>query len=177
MPRIMTPEERPVKLLCDEMLGGLGRWLRAAGHDTVFAGGGLADSAVLDLALADGRLLLTCDRALAAHRAGDGSVVVLPAGGLEATAGRLAARVAIDWLYAPFSRCLIDNAPLRTADAAERARMPAKARLLGGRATACPACGRVYWPGSHLRRMRARLERWQALHGRAAEIGGTGAGP
>ncbi|MGH6943501.1 MAG: Mut7-C RNAse domain-containing protein [Geminicoccaceae bacterium] len=27
---------------------------------------------------------------------------------------------------------------------------------------ACPVCRRVYWPGSHARRMKARLERWKA---------------
>lgn len=175
LPKIMTARPRPVKpgpvkLLCDEMLGGLGRWLRAAGHDTGIADGGLADPALLDLALADDRLLLTCDRALGAYHRGAGTVVTLASGGLEATARELGERIAIDWLYAPFTRCLVDNAPLQAADASERARMPAKARLPGGCVTACPACGRVYWPGGHVRRMRTRLERWQALRVRANEI-------
>lgn len=30
-----------------------------------------------------------------------------------------------------------------------------------GPVTACPDCGRIYWPGSHVRRMRARLDCWR----------------
>jgi uncharacterized protein with PIN domain len=159
----MTTTERPVKLLCDEMLGGLGRWLRAAGHDTATAGRGLPDAKVVEHALREHRLLLTCDGALATHRKGAGTVVTLASNGLEATARELGERVSIDWLYAPFTRCLVDNTPLEAADAMRRADIPPRARLLGGAVTACPACGRLYWPGSHVRRMRAKLERWQEL--------------
>ena len=53
------------RLLCDEMLQGLGRWLRAAGHDTAIAAGGVADTTLVELALAESRILVTCDRALA----------------------------------------------------------------------------------------------------------------
>jgi uncharacterized protein with PIN domain len=163
LPRIMTTANGPVKLLCDEMLGGLGRWLRTAGHDAASAGRGLADAALLDFALSEKRLLLTCDRALGTRRGSAGSVVTLSSAGLEATARELAERVQIDWLYAPFTRCLVDNTPLEAAGATQRAQVPATARVLGGTVTACPACGRIYWPGSHVRRMRARLERWQEL--------------
>jgi uncharacterized protein with PIN domain len=158
----MTARDGAVKLLCDEMLGGLGRWLRAAGHDAASAGPGRPDAELVEYALRDARLLLTCDRALARHRRAAGRVLTLPSAGIEATVAALGARVAIDWLHAPFTRCLVDNSPLRTAETLERARVPAGARSLGGPVNACPACGRFYWPGSHLRRMRARLERWQA---------------
>ncbi len=57
------------KFLCDEMLWGLGRWLRAAGYAT--AARGLADGELLRRAGAEGRVLLTLDRALEA-RAGPG---------------------------------------------------------------------------------------------------------
>jgi uncharacterized protein with PIN domain len=40
--------------------------------------------------------------------------------------------------------------------------MPASARALPGPLQACPACGRLYWPGSHVRRMQARLEAFAA---------------
>ena len=86
----------PVKLLCDEMLSGLGRWLRAAGHDAASADRGLPDVALLDFALSEKRLLLTCDRALATHHRGAGTVVTLASGGLEATARELGERIWID---------------------------------------------------------------------------------
>ncbi len=154
-----TTTER--RLLCDEMLQGLGRWLRAAGHDTAIAAGGMADSALLELALAEQRVLVTCDRALGRRAGGGLRVLVLESEGAERAAAVLRDRVPLDWLHAPFSRCLLDNTPLRLAGSKELARVPPRAQKLGGVVRACPACGRVYWPGSHVRRMSGRLRRWQ----------------
>ncbi len=148
--------------LCDEMLQGLGRWLRAAGHDTAVAERGQADGDLLQWAGAEARLLLTCDRELAARAVPRVAVLALPAEGLDAGARQLSADLGLDWLYAPFTRCLLDNTVLRPASARERLSLPPKARGLDGPVTACPGCARLYWPGSHVRRMRARLEAWQA---------------
>ena len=148
-------------LLCDEMLQGLGRWLRAAGHDTAIARDGLADERLIARALGESRLLLTCDRALAARSAVRSLAVVLPAGGLEDAVRALGRTLAIDWLHAPFTRCLLDNAPLAAASDGAREALPERARSLPGPLRRCPQCRRLYWPGSHVRRMTARLEAWQ----------------
>jgi uncharacterized protein with PIN domain len=150
-----------VRLLCDEMLRGLGRWLRAAGHDTLIARGGTSDLDLLAFARAEGRILLTCDRELARLAGGDPQVVALATEAPDPAAGELSARLGIDWLAAPFSRCLLDNAALRPASERQTEGVPKTAREREGPLLACPECGRVYWPGSHVRRMRARLERWQ----------------
>ena len=151
----------PPRLLCDEMLRGIGRWLRAAGYDTLIARGGSADADLLALAEATGRTLLTCDRRLAELPGHDVAVVTLGSEALEAAADELRRRLGIDWLRAPFSRCLVDNAPLRAASERELAQVPESARRADETVSACPECARVYWSGSHVRRMRARLERWQ----------------
>jgi len=52
---------------------------------------------------------------------------------------------------------VVDNAELRAATSEEIGRMPETARALPGPFRACPACGRLYWPGSHVKRMAARL--------------------
>jgi uncharacterized protein with PIN domain len=152
-----------LRLLCDEMLRGLGRWLRAAGHDTLIARAGTADLDLLAFARAEGRILLTCDRELARLAGDDPQVVALATEAPDAAAGELSARLPIDWLAAPFSRRLLDNAALRPASAQQAANVPEATRAGEGPLLACPECGRVYWPGSHVRRMRARLERWQRL--------------
>lgn len=147
------------------MLARLGRWLRAAGHDTAIAAPGCADADLLDLARAEDRVLLTCDRALAARAAAAGRGLAVAPGSLDAHAHALGAGLGVDWLYRPFSRCLLDNAPLAAAPAPAHERLPPKARALGGAITTCPACRRLYWPGSHVRRMRARLAAWQGVSG------------
>ena len=149
-----------VRLLCDEMLQGIGRWLRAAGYDTAIARNGAQDEELLAQARAGDRIVLTCDRGLAARCAPAG-VVLLATERLDEAAVALRERLAIDWLHAPFSRCLLDNAPLRPAEPAALARLPERSRTGAGPITVCPECGRSYWPGSHVRRMRARLERWR----------------
>jgi uncharacterized protein with PIN domain len=154
-----------LRFLCDEMLGRLGHWLRAAGYDTLIAGRGAADLDLLAAACSEDRILITCDRALAQRRLARGRVVLLPVTGVEDGARRLSARLPIDWLARPFTRCLLDNAPLGPATPDHAAAIPPAARALGGDFNACPLCGRVYWPGSHVRRMRRRLEDLQRAVG------------
>lgn len=150
------------RLSCDQMLTRLGKWLRAAGHDTAIAAPGDDDGDVLARARAEERILLTCDRKLKRERAPeDARVVVLATSQPDAAARELAARLGLDWLAAPFTRCMEDNTLLRPAEAGEVARLPERARALPGPRMRCPSCGRMYWPGSHVRRMRRRLSSWQ----------------
>ena len=147
-----------MRLAADEMLRGLGRWLRVAGHDTLIAEPGESDAPLLARSRAEGRVLLTRDRALAGRAGSD--AVWLRASGLDAAARELRERLGLDWRLAPFSRCLVDNAGLEAAEPDSAGAMPERARALGGPLRRCPACGRLYWPGGHVRRMQARLEAW-----------------
>ena len=149
-----------MRLLCDEMLRGVGRWLRVAGYDTLIARSGTEDADLLAFARAEGRVLLTCDRDLARTASEDPHLVVLASEGLDEAARELRERLGIDWLHAPFTRCMLDNASLRAASEVELAQVPASAQRGDGPIMACPECGRVYWPGSHVRRMRVRLKLW-----------------
>lgn len=149
----------PPRFLCDEMLGRLARYLRAAGYDTALAAPGSPDRDLLQQAIAEGRQFLTCDRLILTHRAARGVACLLVPGPLDALAGALRARFAIDWLHAPFTRCLVDNTPLADSDHAAHPDLPPD--LAGRTIRRCPACGRRYWFGAHCRRMRLQLERWQ----------------
>ncbi|WP_343081047.1 Mut7-C RNAse domain-containing protein [Ostreiculturibacter nitratireducens] len=150
--------------LCDAMLGRLARWLRAAGHDALLADEESDDAKLLNVAANERRLLLTRDRRMAERNAARGRILVLRAETTEGQARELKRELGIDWLHAPFSRCVVDNTPLRPATEKETAALPAKVRTLGGPVRACPTCGRVYWTGDHHRRMRERLEDWNGDH-------------
>ena len=149
------PEAR---FLCDEMLGRVTRYLRAAGYDTLLARHGLPDRAWLALAQRERRTFLTCDRAIREHRAAAGIALVLARGDLDAAARTLALCCGVDWLRAPFTRCLVDNTPLGRVPDALAAAVPAD--VAAGNARWCRDCGRTYWAGSHYRRMHARLAAW-----------------
>ncbi len=147
-----------MKFVCDEMLAGLGRWLRAAGYDTAIADGGRSDRALLDRAVAEDRLLVTRDRQLTEFRGAEGRVLLLDEGDLGSLASQLTRCVGVDWHHRPFSRCLVCNTPLEDAGDERRAEMPEGARGTDGPLRRCPDCDRLYWTGSHVRRMRRRLE-------------------
>jgi uncharacterized protein with PIN domain len=148
-----------MRFLCDEMLVRLARLLRAAGYDTYLASNAEPDGELLRLAHREGRILLTRDKRLAASAP---ESVLIHGFGTEAEARCLTRHLVMDWDFAPFSRCVMDNAHLREATAEEVARIPSKALDLGGPFRACPACGRLYWPGSHVRRMTAKLAKLSA---------------
>jgi len=144
--------------LCDEMLHRLGRWLRAAGYDTAIAEAGTADRVLQQQAAGEGRWLLTRDRQMAEFRNGRNQVVLLLQNDLAGEVAELSRLFAIDWLVHPFSRCLECNTPLVPATEAQRACLPEGALSVSPEAWYCPHCDKLYWEGSHVRRMRHTLE-------------------
>jgi uncharacterized protein with PIN domain len=155
----VVPGDAPA-FLCDRMLVRLGRWLRAAGYDTAIAEGPAPDRDLIERAVVERRLLITRDRKLTEFREAPKLVIFLEANGVAACAREVTTRLGIDWLRDPFSRCLDCNAPLASASVEQHGRIPERARGLADAATWCAACDKLYWPGSHVRRMRNRLEDW-----------------
>lgn len=140
------------------MLGRLARWLRVLGYDTVYDAS-LHDRALVELANAQDRVLLTRDRHLLRERRPRRAVEITRDAPLE----QLSALVDDLGLPVPdelFLRCLVCNTLLDEVPPAEAAALlPPPARGLPGPIRRCPACGRVYWPGSHVRRMIRSLAR------------------
>lgn len=159
MPHRMSFADPP-RLLCDEMLQGLGRWLRAAGYDTAIELSGCSDARLLERALEEQRILVTRDRKLIEHRAARERVVLLQANSLADCAQEVAQHLGIDWCFQPFSRCLLCNQLLRQASPEQMAQIPSESRARVSEALACPECNKVYWDGSHVLRMRRQLEGW-----------------
>jgi len=156
-----------MKLLCDEMLKGLARWLRTSGYDVVMEPDGRPDRMLVQRALAENRLLLTRDRFLLQIRDAVQVAVLLEGNGLEPCARELTRKLDIDWLHKPFSRCSRCNTPLEEARRAPE--WPPDVL----QAYHCPTCDKYYWQGGHVERMRRRLEGWQTefRDPRAGELG------
>jgi uncharacterized protein len=146
------------RFLCDEMLTGLGRWLRIAGYDTAIAARGCRDRDLVEQAHAEERILLTRDRRLVETRRANDRTVVLVCDGIDACAKELAQRLSLDWSLDPLSRCSVCNTRLDLADRRLRETLPPRIRALGATVHVCPCCSRLYWEGSHIRRIRKRLE-------------------
>lgn len=153
--------ERMPRFLCDVMLARFARYLRAAGYDVALAGNTVADRDILRQAAAEGRWLLSVDRKIQEHKAAHGRLVLLPHGSLNAQARALQEHFAMDWMGHAFSRCILDNAILEAPNNADMGQVPEDVRRSGEPLKRCPSCGRVYWRGSHYRRMMGRLRQWQ----------------
>lgn len=149
------------KFLCDAMLARLARYLRAAGYDTALADNAAADREVLRQAVDEGRWLLTADRKIIEHKAARGRVVMLPHGSLDAQTKVLGKHFIMDWTGRAFTRCLLDNEPLVPVSEQAMQRVPLDVRQSGEPVMQCPSCQRIYWRGSHYRRMMGHLRRWQ----------------
>lgn len=155
------------RFLCDVMLARLARYLRAAGLDTTLADSSASDAQILREAINQDRWLLTADRKIMEHKNANGRAILLPFGSLDKEAAALSARFGIDWLGQAFTRCLVDNAPLQPATAEHVLQVPEDARQPEEELLVCPTCGRVYWRGSHYKRMKRKLESWQEASPRA----------
>jgi uncharacterized protein with PIN domain len=131
----------PPRFLADAMLERLARWLRVLGFDTECAAG--PDGAVMEHAATEGRHLLTRDRRLAADAQALAPLLIRSDEPLEQL------REVIEHFGLPvpddlFRRCMLCNVSLVDEPGGHRR---------------CPNCGRLYWEGSHTRRMRAALAR------------------
>jgi uncharacterized protein len=138
----------PTAWWADEMLGRLARYLRFVGLDTAYETG-LPDDEVVRRSGAEGRTLLTRDRALARQVPG---AVLLTHVDLEGQWRELARRFPGLPTAPRFDRCTVCNGSLVAAPPDERGRPTFR----------CTRCDHRYWDGSHTAHIRATLERWAA---------------
>jgi uncharacterized protein len=142
-----------MKLLCDHMLGSLARWLRFMGYDTAYPRPG-PDRDLIDLARAEGRILLTRDKELSARVRG---AIPIRSDDLEEQIREVAAVLPLR-LVDPLSRCSLCNAVLvPLPQEAVMDLVPTGVRSRHEEFWRCPSCRRVYWQGSHWDKMVERL--------------------
>ena len=96
------------RILCDEILVELGRWLRIAGYDTAIAARGCRDRDLVEQARDEEGILLTRDRRLVEIRRASHPTIVLERNNIDACAEELVRRLSI-------SRPLIRSAVARSA--------------------------------------------------------------
>ena len=149
----MSEERAAPPLLLDAMLGRLARWLRLMGYDAAY----LADTediVVVRVARAEGRLVLTRDRELAARRAIRAGLI--QSDRLEEQIEQVARDVGPPGEGGP--RCAVCNVPLAPVEPESvRDRVPPYVWRTQRDFSECGRCRRVYWPGTHWAGFRAKL--------------------
>jgi uncharacterized protein len=146
------------RFVVDTMLGRLARWLRAMGYDTLYPGQ-IQDRALLRIAIAEARTLMTRDRMLGRLAGQHGCLIhseSLDAQILEAVEQLSLVIDATRWL----SRCLDCNTALSPISKGRVAgRVPEHVFTTQTEFWHCAGCGKNFWPGSHSDRILSRLGR------------------
>jgi hypothetical protein len=153
-PRVRSLAGGPeTRFIADAMLGRLARWLRMLGFDCAWQGE-IDDEELVLRANREQRIVLTRDRALPEEWRLSG-IHLVGSEDLREQLREVVERFELWDSLRPFSRCTACSQPLREAarDAvADRA--PPRVLATHERFLECPGCRRVYWEGSHTRRVR-----------------------
>jgi uncharacterized protein with PIN domain len=146
-----------VRFSADAMLGKLAHWLRLLGFDCAYEND-IADSDLVRRAIEQGRVVLTRDRALPDEwRAPD--ICVVRAVRTFEQLGEVVRRFGLSSAVRLFTRCSECNRRLTVAEPADlRLRVPARILATHELLRECPGCRRVYWQGSHTRRIQRVVE-------------------
>jgi hypothetical protein len=156
---LLRVREHPLRVthfIADAHLGGLARLLRMAGFDTLYDNNFL-DSDIAAIAARENRIVLTRDRELLKRRE------ITHGCYLHALKSNEQLREIIDRLdlarsARPFTLCLHCNLPLHAIDkSAVRQLVPQGVFERYEHFTICDNCRRVFWAGSHWKRMQALL--------------------
>ena len=154
------PVAAPERFFCDAGLGGLARWLRAAGYEALWQPD-IADDELLRKAREHPATVLTTDSMLMERRlVRDG---IIPAVWLPPTlsiADQLALVVREFGLSLREPRCMACGGELARADKeALRERIPPKTYSWLDEYFLCSRCDRLFWHGTHWQRIRDQLGR------------------
>jgi uncharacterized protein with PIN domain len=145
------------KFLADNMLGSLSRKLRLLGIDTAYLRDA-DDSKLKYLIRSEARILLTRDTNLSKNL-GDLAWLVSGRDAREEFLSIADKLSAVGCQPDPFSRCLECNEELVPLNSTRvRDKVPPYVLELKTSFFGCPSCERVYWEGTHSKRMGEEVE-------------------
>jgi hypothetical protein len=155
--RLRPQPLRESRFVADAHLGRLAAYLRMAGFDTVYRSD-YTDEELASISANEKRILLTRDRGLLKRNIITRGYCVRTTSPRHQLAEVLQ-RFDLAGSIAPFQRCVHCN----------RLLLPVRKELIIGRLqpetkqyyqefSTCPACNRIYWKGSHYRRMKRFIE-------------------
>lgn len=153
----MPEEKEPHRFLADAMLIRLARWLRVLDFDTR-CHPEKSDAELVSIAEAEHRWLLTRDRVLVTELKPSRPLLIANTKPLEQLA-EVVRRCDLPKPRALFKRCMMCNTLLRPATQAEVIEMAPWQSWQCAGINYCPGCRRLYWPGSHTKRMEMALNR------------------
>ena len=158
------------RFACDAMCGGLARWLRAIGYDATWSAD-IDDGDLVRQADEQGRFLLSSDSGIFERRviaSGQVSALLLPRGLPRMEQLQYVVRQLKLSVGPP--RCMTCGGPLVPAAREEVAgEVPARSLVSARNFYRCGSCAKVFWEGSHWRRISEVREATASLAGPPAD--------
>lgn len=159
--RSLTPEGRPVFVL-DVHLGGLAKYLRMAGFDTLYEPQDLGDEVLATLSASENRVVLTRDIGLLKRS------TVIWGYWVRSTESKsqfreIVERYTLTPHFDPFTRCTECNGEIHAVDIAlvqSRDDVPENITNEYSEFKECRGCHKIYWKGSHYDRMKSFLSQF-----------------
>jgi uncharacterized protein len=147
-----------MKFIADSMLGKLAKLLRMMGYDTVYYRGNDRRQ-LLTMARQEDRVILTRSMNLLPGNSEDRILKLTEDHPLLQIKELLQSGSIKIEEEKSFSRCLLCNRPLeRISKEDAEGKVPDFVFYQQEDFFQCPACLRIYWPGSHLENMQKRME-------------------
>lgn len=157
------------RFICDVMLGSLARWLRLLGYDTLYFHH-IGDNEMIRISRSEERILVTRDRDLfqrSRRISGDRSAVLITG---DQLAGQISeARVnachyfSVMPSHSKRPRCGVCNGPLQAiSKEALPSHIPSHVRHAHSQFQQCASCTRIYWGGSHRKKIDQTINRFEA---------------
>jgi uncharacterized protein len=149
------------RFIADGHLGKLARDLRLLGFDIAYDPQA-EDRQLLTVMERENRALLTRDRRLLMHAVVKTGYCPRSQDADEQTV-EVIRRFDLLRSLAPFTRCVLCNAPLREVSKAEVIeRLEPLTKIYYEQFRCCTGCGQIYWAGSHFSKLQKRLEKIRA---------------
>ena len=166
--RLRPQPLRDPKFVCDVHLGRLARRLRLLGFDVAYRNDA-DDPEIVEAALAEKRIILTCDRGiLKLKRVTHGYLV--RSREVNEQVVEVLRRLDLASNIAPFTRCTQCNGLIRSADKdTVQEDVPPVARQQYDKFFRCESCGKVYWEGSHFEQLQTFVQEVMAAVGQCAD--------
>ncbi len=147
-----------MKFAADRMLGKLATWLRFLGYDTLYSDNKKDDQF---LALAnEGRILLSRNTKIESKMAPEGFVFIRdndPKAQLQDVVRVLGLKPDPQRF---FTRCSLCNGGVESVEPADvLGHVPDHVWTSHTRFSRCKGCGKIYWPGTHLKQSRKEIDR------------------
>jgi hypothetical protein len=158
-----------IKFIVDNNVGKLARWLRLIGYDTLLFKQ-KDDGQMIKIALSENRVILTKDAQFMKRRLvtnGKLKTIHIKQDDPKLQVQEVVKTLNLNYQFKPFSLCLECNRALVARNKEEvKNLVPARVFETQTQYTQCPACHRIYWPGTH---WQAMVKKLQDLQGKCGE--------